>query len=180
MRVWLFSLITLTILISGYIVLFRSSSNGATVMPQVLGSVTAEINTEQTNILNQINSIRRSAGVNELEYSAQLEELALYRVDDMVTNGYYSHKSPDGLNFASKLKDMGINAPNSCENLQLQIGDNISNAITAWINSPAHYRCLTDNRMSRVGMSYALHSEDVKSQDDQLQRMYVFALIAAN
>jgi uncharacterized protein YkwD len=180
MRVRLFSLLASTFLIVGYVVLFMTSTGGTTVDPQVLSSVSSQINPEQTAILNEINKIRRNSGVQELIYSEQLEEITLDRVADMASRGYYSHTSPDGLTYASKLKELGVYAPNSCENLQLQTNGSISDAFSAWVDSPAHYRCLVDSRMTRLGMSYSLHANGVVSSANKKQQMYVFALIVAN
>jgi len=180
MRAWLFSLVASTLLLVGFVVLFMTSTGGTTVNQQVLSSVSSQINPEQLEILNEINTIRRSSGVQELIYSEQLEEITQYRVADMASRGYYSHTSPDGLTFVSRLKEVGVNAPNSCENLQLQTNESITDAFSAWAESPAHYRCLVDSRMTRVGMSYTVHTNGVVSSSNQKQQMYVFALIVAN
>lgn len=172
--VGLFSVICLT---AGYVLFLGNISSGVLVEPQVLGASSSQVNTEQQEFISKINQIRSSAGAKELIYSENNENITKYRVQDMVDRDYYSHKTPDGATYASYFKDYGIETRFSCENLQLQGGSDINKAIKSWVDSSAHFECLTDSRLNQISFSYVLY-DSIASNDNLSQDVYVFAMIA--
>lgn len=184
MRALYVSTLALFIAVFGIFYLFRIAMTGATVEPQVLGdsvsSVDAPVDPSIALMINEINNVRSGVGVDEFSYNNELQGLTDYRVQDMVSREYYSHKTPDGFTYANNIPEFYPESSYSCENLQLQVGNNIAEAVSAWVNSPAHYRCLVNPRVSNVAISYTVHGKSIAINSNQSQQMYVFALIASN
>ena len=151
--------------------------SGVSVEPQVLASST-ELTQSQRLFLDKINSIRKEAGASELNYSNEIEGLTDFRVLDMSNREYYSHKTPDGVTYANYLREYNIATDFSCENLQLQIGPDINEAINAWVNSTPHYNCLIDNRLNNLAFSYEPYM--LQENEAEQDTTFVFAMIASN
>jgi uncharacterized protein YkwD len=163
-----------------YFGLFRASN--VDVGFQVLAAQTeqnniVELTSEQNEFLDGINQIREQNGLAELVYDTGLERVSEHRVNDMSQNQYYSHKFL-GTNYTSLFRTYTVESTSSCENLQLQKGANIAEAISAWENSPPHYRCLINPKTSKIGYGYKYYS----SVDDLSigAEMYVFAMVASD
>lgn len=171
--------LALLTLIAGYFLLFNTVSSGVTVTPQVLSSTDIKLTAYQEEFIYKINEIRNTAGVEKVDYNLKSEKLAEFRVQDMIKNDYYSHKMPGMQTYANYLKDFGVEAVFSCENLQLQVGSSITEAIDAWTKSSKHYQCITDKRISTISVSQDVYSE-VSTTDKYTQEMYLFAMIATD
>lgn len=152
-------------------------ASGVKVEPQVLASAT-ELSSTQRLFLDKINTIRSEAGVSELSYSRDIEELANYRTSDMSSREYYSHKTPEGYTYAKYFNDYSVEPGLSCENLQLQIGSDINAAIEAWNNSTSHYDCIVDARLSSVAFSYVPYM--AQPNETENSTTFVFAMIATD
>jgi uncharacterized protein YkwD len=180
MRAIYVSIIVAILSIIGYGLLITSTSRGVSVEPQVLAATTTSSNSVENSIISQINSIRQDVGVEAVTYSDDLKQLTNQRVSDMTTNNYYSHKSPNGTTYASYIKVFVPKSTFSCENLQLQMDADVNTAIEAWVNSPAHYKCLIDARLVNIAISYDVHSEIDTDDGFTPRQMYVFVMIASN
>lgn len=180
MRALYVSIFATLITIFGVALAFRTATNGVTVTPQVLATTSVAIDPNQDIMINQINALRNGAGVLGLSYSSELKSLTDFRVQDMNDRDYYSHKTPEGYTYTNYMNEYDITSTYSCENLQLQSGSNLSEAVEAWHNSPAHYRCLVNPRVSKVAISYAVHGDVMYDSNNQPRQMYIFAFIASN
>jgi uncharacterized protein YkwD len=151
-----------------------------TAVPQVLAASVDVADDENLLILDMINKVRVEAGVEKLVYSRAMRDQTTDRVSDMATRQYYSHQSPEGIGFGQTIHDYDPSSGSSCENLQLQIGDNWQTAVDAWISSPAHYKCLTNPVMTRGAGSVSVYDTVSYTGSDTTRQMYVFAFIATN
>ena len=151
--------------------------SGVSVEPQVLAS-TSELSQVQRQFLTKINSLRNQAGTSELAYNRNLEKLTDFRVDDMSNREYYSHMNPDGVTYSAYLDEYDIETDYSCENLQLQIGPDLYEAIKAWEDSASHYECLVNPRLNYIAFSEQLYMQ--KTSDNSQITTYVFAMIATD
>ena len=181
MRVLRVGIFTLVVALSGVAVIYMTHSTSVLArQPQVLAAAVETVDKAEMSILDKINKVRVESGSKELTYSTAMKKLTTDRVSDMATRQYYSHKNPDGYTFAQTIHDYDSASDSSCENLQLQIGDSWQEAVDAWINSPAHHRCLTDPNLTRGAGSMIAYDEvnyDKSSGDEQ---MFVFAFVATN
>lgn len=180
MRVLYVSATFLSFAFFGAFLLLQLASNGAVVEPQVLGATSSPVDRNVSVITDEINKVRSGVGAEELVYSLDLQNLTDFRVSDMVARDYYSHKTPDGYTYANYIAEYDSGSTYSCENLQLQVGSSPEEAVEAWVNSPSHYRCLTNPNVSNIAVSYSPHGEVVYGLDNQPQQMFVFALVASN
>jgi uncharacterized protein YkwD len=149
-------------------------------MPQVLAASAELADDENLLILDMINKVRVEAGVEKLAYSRAMRDQTTDRVSDMATRQYYSHRSPEGIGFGQTIHDYDPSSGSSCENLQLQIGDNWQTAVDAWVSSPAHYKCLTNPVLTRGAGSVSAYDTVSYTGSEMTTQMYVFAFIATN
>jgi uncharacterized protein YkwD len=184
MRALYVSAMAMFIAIFGIIYLFRIATSGATVEPQVLGeNVTLSSNSldqKEIEIIAEINKLRSGVGVGEISYDNNLKKITEFRISDMINRDYYSHNTPEGLTYANYMSEYVPSSTFSCENLQLQTGDDAIEAYNAWVNSPSHKKCLTSPKITKVAISNSRHGEPLYSSDNQTKQLFVFALIASN
>lgn len=164
--------------LAGYYV-SNSGSVTTEAQAQVLAA-TNQIDPAEQAILDLINTVRADAGVAPLVFSSAMKKLTTDRVQDMVSRQYYSHKTPDGLDFGDMILTYDQTSKSSCENLQLQIGSDWQDAVDAWVASPPHYACITNPALTRAGGSVARYDDVAREGSDSANQMYVFALIATN
>jgi len=181
MRVLRVSIFTLLFAFTGHIANYTISSTRAfESQAQVLAATQEVGSATDSAILDKINKVRVESGVKELDYSSAMKNLTTTRVTDMATKQYYSHTSPTGIKFGDIIKDYDPTSGNSCENLQLQVGDDWQSAVDAWVKSPAHYRCLTKPELTR-GAGNGTAYEDVSyAGSGSPKQMFVFSFIATN
>lgn len=184
MRALYVSALALFFAISSLLYLFRFASIGAIVEPQVLGDSTSSVDVPSDLIekvmIDEINALRSGVNLDKLSYSLDLKSLTNFRVSDMGARNYYKHKTPDGYTYANYMSEYNIESSHSCENLQLQVGDDHIEAVKAWVDSTSHYRCLTDPKNTKVAISYSPHGEPSFDSNNLPRQMYVFAMIASN
>jgi uncharacterized protein YkwD len=94
----------------------------------------------------------------------------------MVERKYYSHTTPESTTYADYLDDYKVESGFSCENLQLQVGSDINQAIDAWQKSSSHYKCLIEPRLRTIGFSHQLY--ETVSGDNGQKQLFVFSMIA--
>lgn len=171
----------LLLAVTGVAALYMVRSNTVIAQqPQVLAASNESVSAVEKSILDKINKVRVESGARELTYSSAMKRLTSDRVSDMAKRQYYSHKTPDGYTFADTIQDYDSASGASCENLQLQFGDDWQEAVDAWVDSPAHYRCLTNPNLNRGAGSVASYDEAIYDDSNAAKQMYVFAFIATN
>lgn len=178
MRVLRVGIFTLLLALAGIASLYMIRSN--TVVAQQPQVLSVSVDAVEMSILDKINKVRVESGVKELSYSSAMKSLTTDRVSDMANRQYYSHKTPDGYTFASTILDYDSKSGTSCENLQLQVGDDWQEAVDAWVDSPAHYRCLTNPNLTRGAGSVSAYDAVVYDKSNDSKQLYVFAFIATN
>ncbi len=144
---------------------------------QVLAASVETVDAVEMSIMDKINKIRAESGVPTIAYSSAMKLLTTDRVADMSAQQYYSHTSPAGLKFGDVIKNYDPTSGVSCENLQLQVGDDWQAAVDAWVSSPAHYRCLINPNLTRGAGSVALYDEVSYGESSTSSQMYVLHLL---
>ena len=98
------------------------------------------------SILQLVNMQRLSQDLEPLVGNERLGKLAEARAADMVNRQYYAHQNPDGKYFYDFLKQYGVEAPFSCENLDLVFSPSIPQIVADWANSnKGHRECMLTN-----------------------------------
>lgn len=112
----------------------------AAVLPAVLSSLT--------------NEERQSQNLSTLTTNPILVEAAQLKVNDMVTNGYFAHTSPDGKTPWYWLSQVGYKYQYAGENLAINFSDS-KDITTAWMNSPTHRANIVKDKYTEVGTAVA-------------------------
>lgn len=90
-----------------------------------------------------VNLHRRNHGCLPLDWYASAAVVAEHRAADMIERRYFDHLTPDGHDVFDELREAGIRARKTAENIALtQAG--ASAAFELWRDSPPHRRNLDD------------------------------------
>jgi uncharacterized protein YkwD len=128
--------------------------------------------------VGKINEIRKQVGTQPVIYDYGINKLTDFRTQDMIEREYYSHKTPDKMIFSDYFKEFGIDSEFSCENLQLQQGADINEAINSWKNSSSHFKCLVDPRVKSIALT-AMKYDNPNDYADS-EATFVFTMIATD
>lgn len=120
--------------------LLFSDSMLATVYPAIVASLT--------------NSNREDSRLPNLKDNAQLEEAAKLKINDMMTNKYFAHTSPSGVEPWDWIKKAGYSYEYAGENLAINYSDS-ADVVTAWMKSPGHRANILNQQYTEIGVATA-------------------------
>jgi uncharacterized protein YkwD len=113
----------------------------------------------EASILCLINEERANSGVGPVRLNAKLAQAASRHSNDMVSQGFFSHTSPNGSSFISRITSTGyMKGARSWlvgENLAWGAGSlsTPANLVDAWMDSPPHRDNLLRGRFREIGLS---------------------------
>lgn len=113
-----------------------------------------------------LTAIRTENGLPALSSDPALEKAALQQAGYMAQTGRMAHTTRLGRDFASRIRDNGIEGA-AAENIASGQKD-LGSLFTAWKNSAGHRRNMLDPRFSRYGLAYVA--------DDNGRRYWVLVL----
>lgn len=132
------------------------SRGGAPAAPQAsVASAMAPLSAKESQLLALINSARQSAGMQPAALDASLRNLALSRSKDMVARNYFSHTTPDGIDFIAMLRNQNIPfkfAGEIITNNNYDDGQAAQQAFNSFMNSPHHHDIMLDPRYNISGV----------------------------
>lgn len=106
-------------------------------------------------MLATVNDLRGRAGVAPLRLCPLLSSAARSHAREMARTGAFSHEGSSGDTFLDRMVAAGYRARTAGENLAA--GQRTpTDAMAAWLASPAHYAVLTNPRFRHVGFALAL------------------------
>ncbi len=115
-------------------------------------------NVEQ-DIIDEINRLRRSKGLNKLIYNENLEKAARIRSKEMYVNNYFEHERPNGDSWETVLtEDVPIYNTGRGENLAFAKSDSMVRHQTGeewfeqWEGSPGHYENMVRPQFTHIGV----------------------------
>ncbi len=104
---------------------------------------------------DELNTLRKSQGLQELVYSRKLEKVSKSHAEDMVTKGFFSHTDTDGSDVGERVRKAGYDWCFAAENIAK--GQNGLDAVmSAWAQSPGHRA----NMLSRDAKEFALYEAE--------------------
>lgn len=103
-------------------------------------------------ILDLVNQDRQNHGLSQLSLSATLNLAALAKADDMVSNNYFAHVSPQGTNPWYWFKSLGYNYLYAGENLA-EGYSNAKDLESSWMASPTHRANILSPFYSDIGLA---------------------------
>jgi uncharacterized protein YkwD len=117
--------------------------------PGILG-YSSEITAQK--VLDQTNNERTKLGLTPLVYNSVLSESAKEKADDMFTNNYWAHNSPQGKTPWTFFDAVGYKYSTAGENLAKDFY-NTDSLVKAWMNSPTHKANIINNKYKEIGIA---------------------------
>lgn len=133
---------------------------------------------EGKRIITLTNNLRAGLSLNTLAENQKLNQAAYQKVQDMFLQQYFAHYSPTGIGLKHWASQGGYtNYYVLGENLAMGY-DNAEDAMTAWRNSPTHYKNLVDSHYRDIGVS--ISGGQYKGKDAVFIAQYFGALQGTN
>lgn len=139
---------TLLILIAFYLFNHSLIKFISVVKPGILG-YSSEITVQK--VIDQTNKKRQELGLTPLKYNSLLSQSATKKAQDMFTNNYWAHTSPNGTTPWDFIKSIGYKYSAAGENLARDFYDTDS-LIKAWMNSPTHRDNIVNSKYQEIGV----------------------------
>ncbi|NTU66459.1 MAG: hypothetical protein HGB08_00890 [Candidatus Moranbacteria bacterium] len=113
------------------------------------------------NVIRLVNESREKEGLPGLRVSEILSDIAKDKADDMVSNHYFAHTSPQGITpwywFGKNQYDYRY----AGENLAINF-TNSEDEQEAWMNSPTHRKNILNPNYKEIGVAIAVDKVDGK------------------
>ncbi|MEI6494922.1 MAG: CAP domain-containing protein, partial [bacterium] len=106
------------------------------------------------SLVDLANADRAAERMTPLKQNRLLSRAAQLKAEDMARRGYFSHKSPEGLDPWVWFKKVGYNFLYAGENLAVNFYDS-SDVQRAWMNSPTHRENILKNEYTEIGIGIA-------------------------
>jgi len=116
--------------------------------PGVLG-YSSEITISK--VLDQTNTERVKLGLKPLTFNSTLSKSAQLKADDMFTNNYWAHTSPEGKSPWDFFNNAGYEYSVAGENLAKDFYDT-EGLLKAWMNSPTHRENIINPKYQEIGI----------------------------
>lgn len=110
------------------------------------------------DLLGRINSLRASLGLHAYSLNGALSAAALSHAVWMAETGQVSHTQPNGSTPTTRAAAAGYPGSWVSENIYAGTNATTDHAWGFWINSPIHYRGLTNGSYDEIGIGYATTS----------------------
>lgn len=132
--------------------------NFLTVEPQSNASVNLGFTTDkgvvdtnaENQMLSKVNIERTSRGIVPLSMDTDLQNLARSYAQEMLTKGYFSHYSPEGLSPFDRMNNAHITYTYAGENLAFSA--NVDLAMQGLMNSPGHKANILSVNYKKIGI----------------------------
>lgn len=114
--------------------------------PMVAGRTMREIESLERQCFDEVNRVREGYGIEPLELSEELLEVARYYSRRMAEENFFSHVDPEGQTVRQRVSRAGIRWRVLGENLAFTSGyiNPVAVSIRGWMESPGHRRNILD------------------------------------
>ena len=120
------------------------------------GSVaTTQAQDAVSDLLGRINGLRASLGLPGYTLNGALSAAAANQAQWMATTGQISHTQADGSTPSSRAAAAGYGGSWVSENIYAGTNAGVSDAWVFWLNSPIHYRGMTNASYQEIGIASA-------------------------
>lgn len=158
-KTWILK-ISIVVLLLAYWALLEFIFTGFNVSNKVeVKSATSDVIGIDQKALEDINVLRRGAGLEDLRFDPRLSASARKKAEDMKNRDYFDHVGPNGEEPWSFFEAENYNYKYAGENLYQSfdgtdttdgLRDNF--ALKAWLNSESHKENLLDKRFTDIGI----------------------------
>ena len=111
------------------------------------------ISAYEMEVINLVNEIRTSNGLNALTPNAKLSEIARTKSQDMRTNGYFAHQSPTYGSPFDMLRQFGVTYRTAGENIAYGYSTPAA-VVEGWMNSQGHRENILKSTYTEIGVGY--------------------------
>lgn len=123
--------------------------------PMVAGRTMREIESLEKQCFYEVNKQREGYGLEALEFSEELLEVARYYSRRMAEENFFSHVDPDGNTVRQRVTGAGISWRVVGENLAFASGyiNPVAVSVKGWMESPGHRKNILDKgyRYTAIG-----------------------------
>ncbi len=109
----------------------------------------------QVGIVTWTNMFRASNNLPTLFYNSELSKAATIKANDILTQQYFEHTSPDGISAGDLAKDQGYEYITVGENLALGTYKNDEALVQAWMDSAGHRKNILNTSYEEIGTGVA-------------------------
>lgn len=106
---------------------------------------------EREGIIEWTNVYRQEHGLFPLKESKELNESAIIKASDMVSNQYFAHISPLGVGVGDVVESVGYDFIVVGENLAVGNFQNDKSLVQGWMESPGHRENILNKRYEEMG-----------------------------
>lgn len=104
------------------------------------------------NVLDLVNDARKTNGVATLSENQRLDKIAADKLQDMVTNNYFAHTSPRGINPWFWYEKNSYDYKYAGENLAINFM-RVEDQQEAWMKSPTHRKNILNSNYKEIGIA---------------------------
>ncbi|HEY4553548.1 MAG TPA: CAP domain-containing protein, partial [Bacillaceae bacterium] len=122
----------------------------------------------ERQVFDITNIIRQRFSLPELEWDAQVAEVAYQHSKDMQENEYFAHESPAYGDLSNRLEAGDVEYQLAGENIASQYMDGPA-AVEGWLNSEGHRKTLLEKEYSHLGVGVYTRYEDGMFQKNYTQ-----------
>ncbi|HET9225340.1 MAG TPA: CAP domain-containing protein [Thermoanaerobaculia bacterium] len=119
-------------------------------------------------MLAQVNAARKKAGLKPLRLDSTLAKSAQRHAEDMLSRGYFAHRSPSGATVRERARAAGYDWRAVGENIAFG-QTSVDEVVTTWLGSPGHRKNILSPNYSELGVGLALG----RGQDGKYQVLWV-------
>ena len=136
----------------------KSNPNANPTLPRIISPAAplANFTTLEQQMATAVNAARQTQGLPSLTVDAPLTNVARAHGQDMVSRGYFSHVSPEGITLDGRLQEHHLAFEWSGENIQRNVqaaGATVQYAINWFLSSRPHRHNILHSHYDRLGIS---------------------------
>lgn len=122
--------------------------------PSVPQPGTPQMGNLEEQVVNLVNMEREQRGLRPLTVNPELTRVARYKSEDMESNNYFSHQSPNYGSPFDMLRNFGVSFTAAGENIAK--GQTTAQSVMdAWMNSTGHRENILSTTFTQIGVGYA-------------------------
>ena len=120
-----------------------------------------------------LNQERAKRGLRALRMNKRLSLAAKRHAQDMVRRDYFSHETPTGTDFVTRIRRAGYRGPTLGENLACGSGSYATPAATvqSWMDSPGHRANILNRRFREAGLGVVSGAPTIGGSDSATYAM---------
>ena len=129
----------------------------ATTTPATPPPSDATIATMEARVVTLVNTQRAGSGCAAVTVDSRLATAARAHAKDMASRDYFSHTTPEGKAFDTRIRDAGYNLSSAAENIAFG-QPSAESVMDAWMASPDHRANILNCALHQIGVGLAYNA----------------------